>query len=72
MSLNIFLYKSHCFHLSNAFKLGRSALKIGSFEFKNLQYFNSTFMNLKIARLSFECERQKSRVHGVFTLVIAL
>ena len=33
------------------FKLARSVLKIGSFEFINLQYFNSTFMNLKIARL---------------------
>ena len=25
-------------------------MKIGSFEFINLQYFDSTFMNLKIAR----------------------
>ena len=35
------------------FKLARFVLKIGSFEFeiKNLQYFNSTFMNLKTARL---------------------
>ena len=33
------------------FKLARSVLKIRSFEFINLQYFNSTFKNLKIARL---------------------
>ena len=33
------------------FKLARSVLKIRSFEFINLQYLNSTFMNLKIARL---------------------
>jgi len=31
------------------FKLARSALKIASFEFTNLKYFNSTFMNLKNA-----------------------
>ena len=33
------------------FRLARSVLKIVSFEFANLQYFNSTFMNLKIVRL---------------------
>jgi len=33
------------------FKLARSVLKIASFEFANLKYFNSTFMNLKNARL---------------------
>ena len=33
------------------FKLARFVLKIASFEFANLLYFNSTFMNLKIARL---------------------
>ena len=35
------------------FKLARSVLKIGSFEFeiKNFQYFNSTFMNIKTAGL---------------------
>ena len=32
-------------------KLARFVLKIASFEFANLLYFNSTFMNLKIARL---------------------
>ena len=32
------------------FKLPRSVLKIASFEFANLKYFNSTFMNLN-ARL---------------------
>ena len=50
------------------FKLARAVLKIGSFQFINLQYFNSTFMNLKIARLvlnakgkivmSTQCSRQ--------------
>ena len=48
------------------FKLARSVLKIGSFEF--IQYFNSTLMNSKIARLVLnakckivvftECSRQ--------------
>ena len=33
------------------FKLARCVLKIASFEFADLQYFNSTFMNLKIIRL---------------------
>ena len=33
------------------FKLARSVLRIASFEFANLKYFNSTFMNLKNARL---------------------
>ena len=33
------------------FKLARSVLRIASFEFANLQYFNSTFMNLKIVTL---------------------
>ena len=39
------------------FKLARLVLKIASFEFANL-YFNSTFMNLKIARLvlNAKCE----------------
>ena len=50
------------------FKLARSVLKIGSFEFINLPHFNSTFTNLKIARLvlnakgkivvSTQCSRQ--------------
>ena len=53
------------------FKLARSVLKIGSFEFINLKYFNSTFMNLKIARLVLnakckivvftQCSRQLDR-----------
>ena len=40
------------------FKLEWSVLKIASFEFASLQYFNSTFMNLKIARLvlTAKCE----------------
>ena len=33
------------------FRLTRSVLKIVSFKFANLQYFDSTFMNLKIVRL---------------------
>ena len=33
------------------FKLARSVLKIPTFEFANLQFFNSTFLNLKIVRL---------------------
>ena len=40
------------------FKLAKFVLKITSFEFANLLYFNSTFMNLKIARLvlNAKCE----------------
>ena len=40
------------------FKLARSVLRIASFEFANLKYFNSTFMNLKNARLvlNAKCE----------------
>jgi len=40
------------------FKLAGSVLKIASFEFANLEYFNSTFMNLKNARLvlNAKCE----------------
>ena len=39
-------------------KLARFVLKIASFEFTNLLYFNSTFMNFKIARLvlNAKCE----------------
>ena len=50
------------------FKLARSLLKIASFEFANLKYFNSTFMNLKNARLvlNAKCEIV------VFTSVIVL
>ena len=49
-------------------KLARSVLKIASFEFANLKYFNSTFMNLKNARLVLNatCEIV------VFTSVIVL
>ena len=40
------------------FKLARLVLKIALFEFANPLYFNSTFMNLKIARLvlNAKCE----------------
>ena len=50
------------------FKLARSVLKIASFEFANLKYFNSTLMNLKNARLvlNAKCEIV------VFTSVIVL
>ena len=53
------------------FQLARSVLKIPSFEFANLQYFNSTFMIFKIVRLVLngKCE---SVVHAVFTSVIVL
>ena len=49
-------------------------LKIASFEFANLQYFdyfNSTFMNVKIVRLvlNAKCEIV---VHAVFASVIVL
>ena len=46
-------------------------LKTPSFEFANLQYFNSTFMKLKIVRLvlNAKCEIV---VHAVFTSVIVL
>jgi len=49
-------------------KLARSVLRIASFEFANLKYFNSTFMNLKNARLVLyaKCEIV------VFTSVIVL
>ena len=49
----------------------RSVLKIASLKFANLQYFNSTFMNLKIVRLvlNAKCEIV---VHAVFTSVIVL
>ena len=50
------------------FELARSVLKIASFGFANLKYFNSTFMNLKNARLvlNAKCEIV------VFTSVIVL
>ena len=35
------------YFISILFKLRRSVSKIASFEFGNLKYFNSTFMNLK-------------------------
>ena len=40
------------------FKLARSVLKITSFEFANLEYFNSTVTNLKNVRLvlNAKCE----------------
>ena len=40
------------------YKIARSVLNIASFEFANLKYFNSTFMNLKNARLvlNAKCE----------------
>ena len=43
---------------SENFKLIRSVLKIGSFEFASFQYFKTTFMNLKIVRLvlNAKCE----------------
>ena len=49
------------------FKLARSVLKMASFEFANRQYFNSTFMNLKIVRLvlNLKC---KIVVHAVFSV----
>ena len=50
------------------FKLARSVLKIALFEFANLKYFNSSFMNLKNSRLvlNANCEIV------VFTSVIVL
>jgi len=50
------------------FKLARSVFKIASLEFANLKYFNSSFMNLKNARLvlNAKCEIV------VFTAVIVL
>ena len=54
-------------------KLARFVLKIASFEFANLLYFNSTFMNLKIARLVLNAKcKQSSRVYTVFMSVIVL
>ena len=50
------------------FKLARSVLKIASFEIANLKYFNSTFMNLKNARLVLNA---KCKI-VVFTSVIVL
>ena len=54
--------KAICFEY---YKLARSVLKIGSFEFANLQYFNSTFMNLKIDRLVLNAKCKFSRFHAV-------
>ena len=45
------------------FKFARSVLKIASFEFANLKYFNSTFINLKNARLVLNAKCENSRVH---------
>ena len=53
------------------FKLARSVWKIASFEFANLQYFNSTFMNLKIVRLVLNAKCQIV-IHAMFTSVIVL
>ena len=53
MSLNISCIKDIGFEY---LKLARSVLKIGSFEFINLQYVNSTFMNLKIVRLALNAK----------------
>ena len=55
---------SHC-------KLARSVLKIASFEFANLQCFNSTFMNFQIARLDLNAKCQiavftQSSLRGLF------
>ena len=50
------------------FKLTRSVLKIASFEFTNLKYFNFTFMNLKNAGLVLNA---KCKI-VVFTTVIVL
>jgi len=50
------------------FTLARSVLKIASFEFANLKYFNSTFVNLKNARLVLNV---KCKI-VVFTSVIVL
>ena len=54
-----------------AFKLARYVLKIASFNFANLQYFNSTFLNLKIVRLVLNAKCQIV-VHAVFMSVIVL
>jgi len=50
------------------FKLARSVLKIASFEFANLKYFNSTFMNLNNARLVLNAKCKTV----MFTSVIVL
>ena len=50
------------------FKLVRSVLKIASFEFANLKYYNSTLMNLKNTRLVLNA---KCKI-VVFTSVIVL
>ena len=48
------------------FNLARSVLKIASFEFANLQNFNSTFMNLKLnCYASFESEMRNSRSRSI-------
>ena len=48
----------HINDVSSHFKLARSVLMIASFEFANLQCFNSTFMKLKISWLvlNAKCE----------------
>ena len=50
------------------YKIARSVLNIASFEFANLTYFNSTFINLKNARLVLNA---KFKI-AVFTSVIVL
>ena len=54
------------------FKLAILVLKIASFEFANLLYFNSTFMNLKIARLVLNAKCEVVVVYADFTSVIVL
>ena len=46
-------------------------MKIASFEFANLQYFNSPFMNVKSVRLVLNAKCWIV-VHAVFTSVIVL
>ena len=52
------------------FKLARSVLKIASFELANLKYFNSTFMNLKNARLVLNAKCEIVVFTSVYVIVL--
>jgi len=45
-------------------------LKIASFEFANLKYFNSTFMNLKNARLVLNAKCEIVVFTSVYVIVL--
>ena len=52
------------------FKLARSVFKIASLEFANLKYFNSSFMNLKNARLVLNAKCEIVVFTSVYVIVL--